>query len=346
MSTAERRPTLADVAALSGMSKSAVSMILNNRPGSRLSAESAERVRSAAAQLGYRPNPAAQSLRLGKTRSIGLISDEITLTRYASGMISGVLAAAKELDHSVVITETGGDFRSVDEAFQTMLDRRVDGVLVGLLGARLVDLPEFPKSVPLVIVNGETTEGHPSILPDEWSAGRAVAQSILDAGHRRIGIIGGLPAEVDEPRRSVTIWRRFAGVAEVLSAAGVEPVQFPAVNWVPQTGHAYAELVLNAAPDVTAIIAANDNVAFGVYQALWERGLRVGDDISVISFDDEELAGYQRPGLTTARLPYEEMARRGVEMLLGTRDLAHELVPMPLIVRDSVRQLRTASAPG
>lgn len=88
MSKPARRPTLADVAAASGMSKSAVSMILNERPGSRLSPEAAARVREAAEALGYRPNPAAQSLRWGKTRTIGLVSDQVTVTRFASG-ISG-----------------------------------------------------------------------------------------------------------------------------------------------------------------------------------------------------------------------------------------------------------------
>ena len=102
--------------------------------------------------------------------------------------------------------------------------------------------------------------------------------------------------------------------------------------------------LVEAHPELTALIAATDGVAFGVYQALAERGLRVPDDISVVSFDDEELASLVRPGLTTARLPYEQMARQGVEMLLGDRELAHELLPMPVIVRDSVRTITPTPA--
>ncbi|WP_341975974.1 LacI family DNA-binding transcriptional regulator [Microbacterium sp. LTA6] len=330
-----RRVTLADVARQSGMSKAAVSMILNDKPGTRLSEQATERVRAAAAELGYRPNPAAQSLRLGKTRAIGFISDQVTITRYASGMISGVLAAAKEYGHTVLIAEAGEAGQSgIADAFESMIDRRVDGVLVGLLGARLIDLPE--TTVPVVVVNGTTTADHPSILPDEHTAGLTVVRRLTSAGHRRIGLIGDVPHAFGNPRESVTIDLRFAGMEEAFAEAGVIPVRVAVPDWIPQVGYAETHRMLDAHPDLTAILACNDNVAFGVYQALAERGTRVPHDISVISYDDEELAGYQRPGLTTARLPYEEMARRGVRMLLGDSEPAHELVPMPLIERESV----------
>lgn len=337
--TEGRRPTLADVARASGLSKTAVSLILNDRPGSRLSEDAAERVRAAAAELGYKPNPAAQSLRLGKTRTIGFISDEVTITRYASGMIRGILGAAKEHDHTVLIAETGHDMQQMTEAFDAMIDRRVDGVIVGLMAARMVDVPSPPHGVPLVIVNGRTPNDVPSVLPDEHTAGRAMAGVLADAGHRRIGIIGDLPDVVDDPRKSVSIGVRFAGIDEVFREAGIEPVRVEVEGWHPSIGHRETTTMLTRHPDITAILAGNDNVAFGVYQAASEMGLRIPDDLSVVSFDDEELAGYLRPGLTTARLPYEEMARRGVEMLLGDRDLAHELLPMPVMRRDSVRAL-------
>lgn len=96
-----RRPTLADVADRAGLSKTAVSLVLNNRPNSRLSADAEKRVRDAARDLNYRPNPAARSLRLRKTRTVGFISDDVTVTRYASAMIRGLLDVAEDHDHSV-----------------------------------------------------------------------------------------------------------------------------------------------------------------------------------------------------------------------------------------------------
>jgi LacI family transcriptional regulator len=334
-----RRVTLADVAQAAGMSKSAVSMILNERPGTRLSEEAVKRVRAAAEELGYRPDPQAQSLRLGRTKSIGFISDEVTVTRYASAMISGVLDEAKAHDRTVLIAETRGDPEELARAVDAMLDRRVDGLLVGQMVARMIDVPPLPRGVPLVIVNGTTSRDHPSVLPEERAAGHTVAQHLVDAGHRRIGIIGDIPRVMNDLRASATIPDRFAGMMAAFGEAGVVPERVEVDEWNPSAGYSGAHRILDVHPDLTAILACNDNVAFGVYQALGERGIRVGEEISVISFDDEELAEYHRPGLTTARLPYEEMGRRGVRMLLGGSEPAHELVPMPLIVRESVRQL-------
>ncbi|MFT4157857.1 MAG: LacI family DNA-binding transcriptional regulator [Microbacterium sp.] len=331
-----KRPTLADVAALSGMSKSAVSMILNDRPGSRLSAGAVEKVRAAAAQIGYRPNPAAQSLRLGKTRSIGFISDQVTITRFASAMIRGTLQAARNRGHTVLIAETGDIAAPLTEAFDELIHRRVDGVIVGLMAARMVDVPPTPPGIPVVIVNGSTPNALPSVLPDEYAAGHRVAASLLDAGHTRIGFVGDLPKVAADPRQSVTISRRLAGIRDEFSRRDLRLNESEVEDWHPAIGFATVNRMLDADPGLTAFIAATDGVAFGIYQAIAERGLRVPDDISVVSFDDEELASLVRPGLTTARLPYEQMARIGVEMLLGVRDFAHELVPMPLIVRESI----------
>jgi LacI family transcriptional regulator len=302
--------------------------------------EAAERIRAAAAELGYRPNPAAQSLRLGKTRTIGFISDRVTVTRYASGMIQGALETAREYGHTVLMAETSGDEDALGEAVQSMLDRRVDGLMLGLMGARLVTIPPVPHDVPVVIVNGRTTQDHPGVLPDERTAGHTMARLLVDAGHRRIGLVGPIPEAATNPRRSVTIGERFVGIHAALAEADVVPYAYDVPDWIPSIGYETTNRLLDEHPDVTAMLAGNDNMAFGAFQALAERGLRVPDDISVVSFDDEELAGYLRPGLTTSRLPYAEMARQSVEMLLGVRELSHELIPMPTIIRDSVTRPR------
>lgn len=337
MTKQQRRTTLADVAKRSGMSKAAVSMILNDRPGSRLSADAVHRVRAAAAELDYRPNPAAQVLRSGKTQTIGFISDDVTLTRYASGLIGGALEVAKAHEHTVLIAETAGAEGEIAHAFETMIDHRVDGILIGLLGARLIDLPETSTGVPVVVLNGRSSADHPSVLPDERAAGHAVARRLLDAGHRRIGLVGDLPVAVTRDlRRSATIGLRFAGITAAFAEAGVEPFRVDIPDWQPEPGYEATRTLLDRHPEVTAILAANDAVAFGAYQVLLEQGRRIPDEVSVISFDDEILAGYLRPGLTTARLPYREIGALGASMLLGQRELGHELVRMPIIDRDSL----------
>lgn len=337
-----KRATLADVAELAGLSKTAVSLILNDRPGSRLSAAAIDRVRSAAAELNYRPNPAALGVRTGKTRTIGLISDEVTVTRFASAMIRGVLDSAGQRNHTVLIAETGNDLAQEVTAIDAMIDRRADGVIFGLMGAKEIDLPELPADVPVVLLNGATPSGESTVLPDEYAAGYAIARVLLDHGHREgIAMVGYFAAADTDARVSATVGKRFAGIRSALAEGGTGLVAEIAVDpWEPAQGYSAAVEVLETTPDVTAIICLNDRLAFGVYQALQERGIRIPEDISIVSFDDDEIAAYLRPGLTTARIPYEEMGRQAVELLLDPdHPVQHRLVPMPIIERASVARL-------
>ncbi|NQX27349.1 LacI family DNA-binding transcriptional regulator [Microbacteriaceae bacterium VKM Ac-2854] len=336
-----KRATLADVAAKSGLSKTAVSLILNERPGSRLSADAVERVRAAATELGYRPNPAAQSLRMGKTRTIGFLSDEVTITRFASAMIRGVLDAAEQQEHTVLIAETGREAARTAPALEAMLDRRADGIIVGLMGAKQIDVPPVTADVPVVLVNASSSTGESSVLPDENASGYAIARVLLDAGHRRIAILGDWPEAMVDPRVSATVALRFAGIERAFTEAGCEPVLRASVlPWDPAPAHEAAVRMLDEGTAFTAVLCLNDRIAFGLYQALQERGLRIPADVSVASFDDDEIAAYLRPGLTTARIPYEQMGREAVDILLAGGAPEHRLVPMPVIERESVAQLR------
>lgn len=333
-----KRATLADVARLSGLSTTTVSMVLNDRPNTRLSQDAADRVRSAAAKLNYRPNPAARGLRLGKTRTVGFISDEVTITRYASAMIRGLLEEAESRDHTVLISESGRRADRIASALDLMLDRQADGIVFGLMGAKQIHVPILAE-VPVVIANAMSTEGHPCVLPDEYRAGHEAASYLVDRGHRRIAFIGRSEALLD-PALSVTIGQRYAGIDAGLAEAGLEFVhQVEGRNWEPDLGYRGAHEILDATA-VTAIIAANDRVAFGVYQAAQERGLRIPEDLSVISFDDEYLASYLRPQLTTMQIPYLEMGRTALQLALDGDAPNQTMVPMPIQERASVRDLR------
>jgi len=334
----KKRVTLADVAEQSGMSSTAVSLVLNNRPGARLSADAAERIRKAAEDLGYRPNPAARSLRLGKTRTVGLLSDDVTVTRYASAMIRGALDVAEARAHTVLIAETGSDPARVARALDVMLDRQPDGLIIALMGAKEIDVPADTGRLPVVLLNATSTNGHTCVLPGEFEAGRAVASHLVESGHTRIALIGDHPELRDFPRVSATIGLRFRGVEAGLRERGLALTHKVVQRlWEPENGYDGARGLIEGGLDVTAVIAANDRVAFGVYQAAQEAGLRIPDDLSVISFDDEVIAAYLRPKLTTARIPYEEMGRLAMELVLS-HELPHGeiLVDMPLQVRGSV----------
>lgn len=327
------RITMADVARECEVSIATVSMALSGR-GS-ISEVTVQRVRAAAARLGYVPDATARSLRTGRSSSIGFISDEVTVTRFASAMVRGILDSARDHGQAVLMMETGRDPARLAEAFEALQGRQVDAIAVGLMDSALIDLP--PTDIPLVMVNG-CSPGHPAILPDEFRAGRRAVELLLERGHRHIGVVGMHPTR-PEPRVSVNIGIRMDGITTAMGAAGLGFADHAdGTVWEPDLGHAGTHAMLDRTPHITAILALNDRIAFGVQQALTDRGLRVPDDVSIMSFDDEPLAGLMRPGLTTLHLPYREMGRRGVDLLLGPpldADAVHR-VPLELVERGSL----------
>ena len=335
-----KRATLADVAALAGMSPTAVSLVLNERPGSRLSSDAVQRIKDAAAELHYRPNPAARSLRLGKTQAVGFLSDNVSVTRYASAMIRGLLDEADARNHTLLITETGRSASRLSAALDTMLDRSPDGLVFGLERAREVDLPPLPPGVPVVIVNGTSGE-FASVLPDESTSGYEVTRFLTDAGHRRIGLIGFDEGLSSDPRKSATLGARYAGIRRALAEAGAEVVaQYDASEWEPDVGYEAVRRFLRMGAPFTGLVCLNDRLAFGAYQALAAYGRRIPDDVSVVSFDNEQITPYLRPGLTTVEIPYLEMGRRAMELVLGAEaPTGRHLIGMPLRERGSVRPI-------
>lgn len=337
--TSQKRTTLADVAALAQVSPTAVSLVLNERP-TRLSSDAVGRIRAAAKQLDYRPNPAARSLRVGKTQTVGFLSDDVTVTRYASAMIRGLLDVAEQHQHTVLIAETGSNPRRVKEALRAMLDRQPDAVVFGLMGAKEIDVPKLPADLPVVLINSTSPMDFPSVLPSEFEAGQTVARVLLEAGHRDIALIGYAPEDAADPRNSVTVQARYDGIFKALGEYGVTPSwTYDSFRWEPQVGYQAMQQLLATGRRPTGLITLNDRLAFGAYQAMAEHGLKVPDDISVASFDDDVIASYLRPGLTTAAIPYEEMGRRAMSMLLTDAEPEHLLIHMPLRVRDSVRPI-------
>jgi LacI family transcriptional regulator len=338
-----RRVTLADVARRAGVAPSTASNVLSGRGASaRIPEPTAERIRAAAHDLGYVPDPAARSLRTGRTGTIGFVSDGVTVTRFASAMIQGLLDVTENREHALLIAECDGERARADRAIDDFTRRRVDGLLLGLMGARQIDPPRA-VTVPTVLVNA-VADGLPHVLPDEYRAGREATEYLLAAGHRRIALVGRAD-EHQDPRVSATIGRRLDGIDTAMREAGVAFVhEVGGARWEPELGAEAAAQILEQAPEVTAVLALNDRIAFGLHQELLARGRHVGTDLSIMSFDDEQLAEYVRPGLTTMRLPYREMGARATDLLLGAvtdgRTLPDEvLVPMPLVERGSVARV-------
>ena len=334
-----KRVTLADVARKAGLSVSAASMILNGRPDTRLSQDAHDRVHAAAAELGYRPNVAARGLKTDKTHTFAFVSDVVATTRFASGLIKGALTAAEAAGHVMMVLETGGDPKRETEAIGAALDRQVDGIVFATMRARELFLPEIRIETPVVMLNATNARFPHAVLPDEYGGGRAAVHVLTDAGFRDgIALLGQSDAKEKGLFRSATVAQRVAGIRDTMAELGLDFVSETSVwLWEPDEGYQATKRLLRQKNRPKAIVAMNDRLAFGAYQAANEANVRIPDDLSIVSFDNDELAAYLRPGLTTIALPHEAMGARAVELILQPEPAGETLIPMPVIARASVR---------
>jgi LacI family transcriptional regulator len=336
--TTRQRVMLADVAAEAGVSTTTASYILNGRADEmRISPATVAKVQAAVAALGYRPNRSARSLRTRRTATVGLISDQIAGAQYGSSMLTGASLAARELDHLVVMGESGGDPDLERLLIEEMLDREVDGVVYATRTARSITLPAGLRGVRAVLLNCEAPgEEIPSVMPDDEAGGRAAADVLLAAGVRGVWVIG------EDPTPDATAGpRRLAGVRAELAAHDIELAGVLACDWGVAQGFEATSRWLAEGGSGDGLVCMNDRLAMGAYQALAEAGLRVPDDVSVVSFDGSALAGWLRPVLTSVELPFPELGALAVRRLLDADDRGGT-VSLPMVVRQggSVRAAR------
>jgi LacI family transcriptional regulator len=344
-----RRVTLADVAKTAGVSPTTASFVLSGRgPEMRISRDVSERVLKTAEELQYRRNIVSVGLRTGTTRTIGFVSDTVATSKLAGGLIQGALEAARERGVLLFIGETEGDAELERQLVETMLDRQVDGVILASMYTTSLDVPAALETAPAVLLNAVAKRPSPlaSVVPDELGAGRIAAQVLLEAGHRDgIHVIGAGPTERDVPAGGVAAFERITGIRDVLGEAGVEVASGHLFDeWLPDEGFAATRAVL-AQDRPRALVCLNDRLALGAYQALEDAGLKVPADVSVVSFDDDPIASWMRPRLTTVALPHYALGREAVSALFdaierrrdGRRGAgAVHRVPMPLRRRESV----------
>jgi len=327
------RVTLMDVAQRAGVSRTTASFVTTGRLDMRISADAQERVLRAARELGYRPSLLARSLRTNRSQTIGLLSDQIAVGAFAGEMIRGSLTSALLHEHLLFVAETAGSAAVEKRMIDNMLDRGVGGFLYACMYTKRVRISSALRAQPLVLVNCTTrARTAPTVIPNESEAGRAVARILLRYGHSdRIVLVGETPPDV------VAAAERLAGIQHVLAEQGLELAGTIATRWWPRPAHDAVSDFLGEGHRPSAFICLNDRIAMGVYQACQEAGLEVPEVISVVSFDDSDLAGWLRPQLTSAAIPHFEMGRRAVEILLAEdRPARVHLVPMALRERASI----------
>lgn len=339
--TGTGRPTSRDVARLAGVSHTAVSFVFNGRADGNLSPATQERIRQAAAQLGYRPDPVARGLRRRRTAVIGLVTDEIASSPFAGRLLRGAMETAWDRDHLVLTVDSGGDPVKEDAAVAELLDRRVDGIIYAAMSLRRVRVPEGLRRTHSVLANClPEDDSLPAVVPAERAGGRTAARLLLAAGHRRLAVIGGLD--------DIASVERTRGIREALRAEGVT---VPA-EWIVRgggeisAGYAGALRLLDgAAPGSrpTGVLCYNDRVAAGVLHAATRLGIDVPADLSVVGYDDQEhMAAFLTPPLTSVALPHRAMGETATRLLLDAIEAGQpppatvRRLPCPVISRASV----------
>ena len=330
-----RSATIKDVAQLATVSPTTVSLVLNDVADSRIPQATAGRVRAAAAELGYAPNSLARALRRRRTDVVALISDTITTTPYAVHMIEAVEEVARRNGLLLFLVNTGGDPAVEQTAVTAMLRQRVDGFLYACMYHRVVELPAG-LGPHVTLLNARTADGTgPAVVPDDRGGAHAAVTELLAHGHRRIGF-------VNDVRAPVAAALRLDGYRDALRDRGVRLDGRLVLDAEPTLEAAAAAATELYDRGATGLFCFNDRMAVGAYRGLRGRGVVVPRDVSVVGFDDQEfVASYAEPPLTTVALPHYRMgewaAQRLVDLIsgAGTTD-GVELMPCALVPRGSV----------
>jgi DNA-binding LacI/PurR family transcriptional regulator len=317
--SAGRPATVRDVAARAGVSIATVSRALrghaNVEPATR------QRVEEAARALSYRPSGVARSLRLRATRTIGLIVTDIE-NPYFPQVVSAVEDAARERGYSVLLADGRRDPEREIESLEVLAEREVDGLIIASTTLTLrhqVRIREVP--CPVVIVNSESTvSAVPAVLSDNAGGGRVAAEHLLGLGHRRLAYLAA-PSADDR-----AVHERIEGVRAALWAEGLARGALIIVPAAPGVdgGALAAVMAMGADSAISALICSNDLTAIGVIRGLRSLGLRVPADVSVVGFDDIEMAAHVDPPLTTIRQATDEMGHWAVASLLQRIDRGRE----------------------
>lgn len=335
--------TIKDVAKRAGVSIGSVSAVVNNKAVT--SPDLRQRVRKAIEELGYTPHAGARSLKVGRTRSIGLTVPDIINPHFAA-LASAIERASERAGYTLSFGNTLGDMGKEARALELFRRQRVDGLILDLVGTTPEYIERMVKGVevPAVLID-RRVDAMPfdAVLFDNYGAGRMVTDYLVRSGHRRIAILIG------ELEYSTSV-ERLQGYLDVLQENGI-----PRDERLILQGHFDVEpaqiataALLASGERPTAIFCINNQMTIGVMQALAEQGFRCPQDISVAGIDDLPTAAAFSPRLTVATQPTTEMGELAVRLLLdrlsgkSPPDPVQVVCKAKLIVRDSCRVIEVS----
>jgi LacI family transcriptional regulator len=332
-----RQPTLQDVADSARVHRATASRALNPATRHLVNDETAERVARIARSLGYRPNPIARSLKNARSASIGLIIPDLTNPLFPP-IARGVEDVLGEVGYNAWIVNTDNDPAREAAAVQSMQSRSVEGFVFATarLEHPLVEQLAAAGS-PIVLVNRRSARPDiPSVTADDATGVTLAMRHLVELGHRKIVHLAG-PQDLSTGRYRLRAFRQALqdhGLPDDPELLVVCP------SWTEMAGARAVTGLLDAGVEFTAVLAGNDLLALGCYDALGERGLSCPADVSVVGFNDMPFIDKLSPPLTTVRLPHYELGAEAARLLLEHlqqpgRHPRSILLPLTLVVRQS-----------
>ncbi|GAD31927.1 substrate-binding domain-containing protein [Photobacterium leiognathi] len=334
--------TMKDVAKLAGVSTSTVSHVINKTRF--VSEEISERVNKAAKELNYyAPSALARSFKVNRTKTIGMLVTTST-NPFFGEVVKGVERSCYQQGYSLILCNTEGDHQRMHESINTLLQKRVDGLILmcATLEGEHFDIFEHYADIPVVVMDwGPMQFTSDKIQDNSLRGGYMAAKYLIDAGHSEIGCITG-------PLDRIQAEMRYNGYLQAMDEAGfsVEPSWVVEADFECEGGYnAFTQLHANGTLP-SALVVANDMMAMGVINAANELGIQIPEQLSIIGYDDIHIAKFMSPSLTTIHQPKYRLGQAAVETLLTRLDEPEtapriiELEPT-LVERNSVKSLRS-----
>lgn len=326
--------TIREVARIAGVSIATVSRVLSNS-GYPVNSQTREAVLQVAEEVGYSPNRAARSLRTERSSLIGVILDNFS-SQWAPVIIRGIQDVLHNCGYFTLVVNIPWEKYSQADVVQDMLGHSVDGFVFVETWHPVRERLDMLNNRPYVIVHRLFHESDPySIIPDERRNSALVVKHLLALGHKKIAYIAGDAGYFSSAQRLNTY-------LDTMRAAGLEARDGWIVQgeWQVPSGYHCAKRILAAAQKPSAIVAANDGLAYGALLAAKDEGLRVPEDVAIVGYDDHEISRIANPTITTVTLPLFLMGQVAAKNLLhqlgaDDRQYAEQLIPGKLIVRQS-----------
>lgn len=335
-------PSIADVATVAGVSAQTVSRVSTGYAGVR--PETRDRVLAAMEQIGYVPNSAARALKHGTFRTIGVIAHQLARTGESS-TVDAVVDAARQEGYGVTLVDVRTPTpRDVSEAVAGLAHMAIDGLIIIRAELATPENLSLPPQIPVVVSDSHFAGHHPAVATDQSAGSRMAVQHLLDLGHRTVSHLAGPAGSLPAAERE-SAWR-----AALESADRTVPEIYRG-SWTAESGYQPGTRIAADVRQggVTAVFCANDQMALGLYRALYEAGLQVPRDVSVVGFDDIPEASYFWPPLTSVAQDFHLVGQRLVRMLVeqihsGERPTERVLLPVELVLRASTGPPRGTAA--